>query len=324
MSILRLKAGAVAGIACLLLQAPACIAQGYGEKPIRLVIRFSAGASGDATMRTVAGPWSELIGQPVVIENRAGAAGVLAAEAVAKAAPDGSTLLGTTPATQVFRQFLAKDSSFDPVKDFTPITTVVDTGMAIVANPKVPVKTLRGLLEYAKANPGKVSYGTAGIASEMHLAGEQIGQLSGAKLLHVPYKSAAQALLDVVSGEVMFAFAVYSAALTEIKSGRLIPMASEKRLAILPNVPAISEVVPGFEPVPLWSGIFGPGRMQEAVVRRINADVVKVLNRPDVRERLGGIGYQVAPISAPEFASLIQQNIRTVERVIKAAGIAPE
>jgi tripartite-type tricarboxylate transporter receptor subunit TctC len=311
-------------VACLV--PLAAYAQSFPSRPIRMVTQFSAGSSGDTVVRTLTAPLSDILGQPVVVDNRAGAGGVLAAELVKTAAPDGYTLFAGTSATQVIRLYVAKSTPFDPVKDFTPISQVVESVTTIVMNPEVPATNLRELIEYARRNPGKVAFGTSGIGSEHHLSGEQIKQLAGVDMLHVPYKASIQGLLDTISGRLPMAFAIYVVALPHIKSGKVKPLAvvREKRSPLLPDVPAVAEMVPGFEPPPSWVGIFGPANLPQPLLRRLSGDIVKALTLPDTRSKLGDQGLEVIANSPEEFAAKIERQKQLVARIVKAANIQPE
>ena len=301
-------------------------AQTYPAKPIRVVTQFAGGASGDTVVRTITAPLSEILGQPVVVDNRAGAGGVVAAELVKQAPPDGYTLFAGTSATQIIRLYVAKTTPFDPVRDFTPITQCIESVTLIVVNPSLPVATLRDLVDYARQNPGKVAYGTSGVGSEHHLSGEQIKQLAGIDMLHVPYKASMQGLLDVVSGRLPMAFSIYVVAMPQVRSGkvRALAVVRERRSPLLPDVPAVPEMVPGFEPPPSWIGIFGPANLPVALVRRLNADIVKALNLPDTRAKLTDQGLEVVGNTAEEFAVRIERQKQLVARIVKNAGIEPE
>jgi tripartite-type tricarboxylate transporter receptor subunit TctC len=305
---------------------PIAQAQQFPTKPVRMVTQFSAGASGDTVVRTVTAPLSELLGQPVVVDNRAGAGGVLAAEIVKSAAPDGYTLFAGTSSTQIIRLYVAKSTPFDPVKDFTPITQMIESVTTIVMNPEVPAANLKELVEYARKNPNKVAFGTSGIGSEHHLSGEQIKQLAGVQMLHVPYKASVQGLLDVISGRLPMAFSIYVVALPHIKSGKvkILGVVRDKRSPLLPDVPAVPEMVPGFEPPPSWVGIFGPANLPGPLLRRLNGDIVKALSLPETRTKLTDQGLEIIGSTPEEFSAKIQRQKDLVARIVKGAGIQPE
>jgi tripartite-type tricarboxylate transporter receptor subunit TctC len=304
----------------------AALAQPYPVKPLKLVTQFTAGGSGDTTLRIFAAPFSEILGQPVLIDNRAGAGGVVAAEAVARAPADGYTLLAGTSSTQVIRRFLAKNLSFDPVKDFVPVSQLIEEFAVIAVHPSVPVDSFKELIDYAKRNPGKLSYGTSGVGSEHHLSGEQIKQLTGADMVHVPYKASSQALLDVVGGQLPVTFAMLALARPFIASGkvRALALVMQKRFAGLPSVPTVSEVLPDFDPPPSWIGLFAPAGLPDNLLRRLNADVLKAMSNPAARSKFAEAGQEVSTSSPEEFAARLKRETALVGRIVKAAGITPE
>jgi len=275
--------------------------------------------------RIVSAQLQESLGQAIVVDNRPGAGGVVAAETVARAAPDGYTLLVAGPGTQVIRVYLVKQSSFDPVKDFTPITAIGDSPVVIVAHPSLPVASFRELLEYARANPDKVTYGTSGIGSQHHLGGEQIALMTGTRMVHVPYKAGAQALVDLVAGQLQLSFSVIGPALPMIRSGkaRALTVISDKRIAQLPDVPAITEIIPGYSPFRSWVGLFGPAQLPDAILRRLNSETVKGITSAAGRARVLDAGYEPIPGTPEEFTALIARDLSFVGRVVKAANIQP-
>jgi tripartite-type tricarboxylate transporter receptor subunit TctC len=299
--------------------------QNFPSKPIHLVTEFTAGSGGDLLIRVVATPMAEILGQPVIVENRGGAGGVIAAEAVIRAAPDGYTILGATPNGLISRRFLARSQSFDVTRDLQPITAIGETTTVVVANPSAPVKTFKELIDYGKAYPGKLSYGTSGVGSTHHLSQEQVRQLTGAVLVHVPYKSGFAAIQDVFTGQIPISYSILSSGAAFIKSGkvRVLAQVGERRGLALPDVPAIAEVVPGFEPPPSWTALFGPVGLPQPVLRRLNGDAVKAVNRPDISAKLLEIGFDPIANSPEEFAALIRRQIDLVGRIVKAAGIQP-
>jgi len=301
-------------------------AQSYPAKPVRIFTQYVPGSSGDTTVRMMAAPLGELLGQPVIIENRAGAGGVLAADAVARSAPDGYTLLAGSSSTQIIRIFLSKSTPFDPVKDFTPITQITESVPTIVVNPKLGVNSLAELIDYARRNPGKLAFGTSGIGSDHHLSGEEIKQLIKVDMLHIPYKAGAQALVDVISGQLPMAFVIHTQTLPHIRSGkvRALAVVKEKRFPLLPDVPTVSEVIPGFEVPPSWTGLLGPAGMPPAVLSRISGEAIRALNLPETRARYVESGQEVVASTPEEFAAKIRRNLELVGRIVKAAGIQPE
>jgi tripartite-type tricarboxylate transporter receptor subunit TctC len=301
-------------------------AQSWPSKPVRIFTQYVPGASGDTTVRIMAAPLSELLGQPVIVENRAGAGGVLAAEAVARSAPDGYTLLAGSSSTQIIRIFVSKSTPFDPVKDFTPITQITESVPLIVVNPKLGVNSLAELIEFARRNPGKLAFGTSGIGSDHHLSGEEIKQLAKIDMLHIPYKAGAQALVDVISGQLPMAFVIHTQALPQVRSGKAKALAvvKEKRFSLLPEVPTVAEGIPGFEVPPSWTGLLGPGGLSPALLARLSGDVRKAMDLPETRARYADSGQEVVASSPEEFAAKIRRNLELVARIVKAAGIQPE
>jgi tripartite-type tricarboxylate transporter receptor subunit TctC len=318
--------GATLAMVFCAIATPMALAQNYPVKPVRIFTQFAAGASGDTTVRIMAAPFSEMLGQPVIVENRAGAGGLLAAEAVQRAAPDGYTLLAGSSSTQIIRIFLSKNVPFDPQRDFTAITQISESVPTIVVNPKLGVNSLAELLEYARRNPGKLAFGTSGIGSDHHLSGEEIKQLSKVDMLHIPYKAGAQALVDVMSGQLPMAFVIHTQALPHIRSGKAKALAvvKEKRFALLPEVPTVTEVIPAFEVPPSWTGLLGPAGLPPALLARISSDAIRAMNLPETRARYAEGGQEVVASSPEEFAAKIRRNLELVARIVKAAGIQPE
>ncbi len=299
--------------------------QAYPAKPVRLVTEFLAGSGGDTLLRIFAGGLSQVIGQPVVIDNRGGAGGVVAAQAVLTTAPDGYTLLGISPNTQVIRVHLAKSNPFDPQRDFTPIAAIADPTIVLIANPALPANNLRELVDYAKAHPGKVGYATSGIGSAHHLSGEQIKMLTGAPIVHVPYKGLFDSVKDLVSGQVAIGFNLSGPSAPLLKSGKvkLLAVIGTSRWAQFPDVPTATEQIAGFEPPPAWTGLFGPAGMPGALAHRINADATKASYLPDVKQKINEAGFNVISSSPEEFAVRIRREVDLVGRIVKVAGIEP-
>ncbi len=310
--------------AILILASSAAAAQSWPSKPIRLITIFAAGSSGDLFVRVFAPGFSESLGQPVVVENVTGAGGVVAAERVARAAPDGYTLLASISGTHVQRLFLARSSPFHPVNDFTPITTVVESVTYMIANSALPVNSLKELIEYARANPGKISYGSSGVGSPTHLVGELINQNTGIDMVHVPYKAIAQAFQDAIGGQIPVSFAISNQVIAPWKAGKIkiLAIANAQRYQQMPDIPTIAEIVPGYETVPSWTGAFAPANLPPAILRRIHAELVKAINAPEAARKLTEAGAIVMTSASPEeFAARIRREVESVGRVVKRAGI---
>jgi len=301
------------------------LAQQYPSKPIHMVTEFTAGSGGDLLVRVIATPIGELMGQPVIVENRGGAGGVIAAEAVIRSAPDGYTVLAATPNALIARRFLARTQSFDVTKDLQPITAVGETATVVVAHPSAPVKTFKELVDYGKTYPGKLSYGTSGVGSTHHLSQEEVRLLTGAELVHVPYKSGMLAIQDVASGQIPISYSIISSGASFIRSGkvRVLAQSAERRSPSLPDVIAIGEVVPGFQTVPSWTALFGPVGLPRPILQRLHDDAVRAIARPDVKAKLADIAFDPIANTPEEFAALIRKQIELVGSIVKAAGIQP-
>jgi tripartite-type tricarboxylate transporter receptor subunit TctC len=300
-------------------------AQEFPARPIQLVTQFRAGASGSNTLRIFAEAFSKSIGQPVVVEDKAGGGGLVAVAHVGSSAPDGYTLFGGTAGPFTTVQYLSRNAKADANALLTPITKVGETTVLFGASSSAPFGTFAQMLEYAKQNPGKVTYGTSGIGSPHHLSGEEIQQLTGVKLRHVPYKASAAALVDTAAGTLMTTFSIYSVTLPHIKTGRIKPLAvvRAQRAKQLPDTPTLSEVLPGFEIPPSWVGLFAPAKTPKPVIDRLNAAAVKALNAPATEERLVAGGFDPQPSTPGELAKLIQSQSALVGRIVKQAGIQP-
>ena len=304
-------------------------AQAFPTKPLRIVTAFTAGSTGDIIARVTASGMSPLLGQAVVVENRPGAGGLIAAELVARSAPDGHTLLVIQSGVQVMRPFTAQASSFDANKELTPITRIGESTTVFVAHPSVPVNSFRELLDYAKKYPGKIAYGTSGVGTQTHFAGEMVKLMTGADLNHVPYKAVATALQDVVSGQLPTSWAILGLVAPLYRSGKVKVLAvlrDERQVTLLPGVPTVSEVVPGFERPPTWTGLSVAAGTPEAIVRRLHAEAVKALNDPAAVSRLAdGAALEVMTNKSPEeFVALIARQIEQVRRIVKQTGIQPQ
>jgi tripartite-type tricarboxylate transporter receptor subunit TctC len=321
----RLKCWAIALAGCVVLAAPAASnAQSYPTRPIRSIMTVAGGA--DIVARLVAQGLTEALGQPVVVEAQAGAGGAIGAETVARAAPDGHTIMLASASSMVINRFLSKSARLDPLKDFTPITKAFETIALVVASPSLPADSIKDLIEYAKRNPGKLSFGTSGMGTTHHLSGESIRLLTGIDWVHVPYKGGPPVLADMVGGQIQIGFTVLATATPFIKSGKVKVLAvnGAKRFHVIPNVPTVGEQLPGYEAPPTWGGYFGPPGLPQAIATRLHDEIVKVLNRPEVRAKAEGIGFMVATSTPEELAETIRRDTAYTSRVVKAIGIQPE
>lgn len=317
-------AAAVLGLLAVCAAVPAA-SQSFPARPVRFIVAFEASSAGDVAARLVASRLGENLGQQVLVENRGGAGGGIAAETVARAAPDGYTLLFTTPNPQVVRPLLAKSVSYDPVRDFTPVALLVETVIAFVAHPSLP-STVKELLQHARAHPGKLAYGTSGVGSTFHFSGELLKEVGGAEIVHVPYKGAAPAIADLIAGRIQLSFTALGTALPPSRAGKLniLAVLASKRFAALPEVPTLTEALPGFENPPFWLALFGPAAVPQPVVARLNSDTVRALNVPEVRDKLASMGMSVVGASPEETGARLKRDIALSARIIKAAGIQPE
>jgi len=303
----------------------AAAGQAYPSKPIRFVAAFPAGGPSDIVSRAIAKRMAEVMGQPVVVENRTGAGGNIGAEFVAKAPPDGYTvLLGgsyVTIAPSLYRKL-----AFDPVKDFAPIGLIVSNQYVLVVHPSVPAKSVKDLIRVAKAQGGKLNYGSAGIGSPPHLAGELFKTMAGVSAAHVPYKRATPALIDLMGGHIDFYFGGVSGALPHIKSEkvRALGVTSLKRSSQLPQVPTIAEAaLPGYD-IATWFGLLAPAGTPKDVVGRLNGVITGIVNEPEMKAYLVGQGVDPVTNTPEQFAVFIQGEIPKFAKIIKAAGIQPE
>ncbi len=292
--------------------------------PVRILVGAPAGGSTDTLARALATEMGRLLGRTVVVENRAGAGGNIAAEAVAKANPDGSTLLMSFT-SHAINASLYPSLPFDPIKDFTPLTCVATSPSILVANPAGPAKDVRELIALAKAKPGQLNLAIGAIGSSLHLAGDAFKMQSGAYIVNIPYRGTAPALQDVLAGQVELMFAAVGNAQAHIRAGKLKPLGvtSLKRLPAYPDVPAIAEVLPGYESS-AWFGLFGPGHMSPDVARRFSDAARQAIASPEVRRRLEMEGAVPVGNSPDEFARFVQSEITRWSKVVKFSGAKPE
>lgn len=296
----------------------------YPARPIRSIITVAGGA--DIIARLVAQGVAGSLGQPVVVETQSGAGGAIGAEAVARAAPDGYTIMLTSASALVMNRFLSKSARVDPLKDFTPITKAFETIAVVVTTPAQPFASMRELIAYAKRSPGKLSYGTSGVGTTHHLSGESIHLLTGIDWVHVPYKGGPPVLTDLVGGQIQVGFSVLATAAPFVASGKvkLLAVNGTKRYHVIPDVPTISEELPGYEPPPTWAGYFGPAGMPPAVVSRLHDEIVRVLESPAVRAKAEEIGFPIATSTPQELNATIRRDVEYTAGIVKAVGIRPE
>lgn len=301
------------------------VAQSYPAKPLRLVVPYPPGGPVDSVGRIVGPPLAAILGQNIVVENRSGAGGSIGADAVAKAAPDGYTLLIGNTGPMTINPVLQPKLPYDPRKDFHPVTWLVSAQMVLVVHPSLPTRSVKDLVALARAHPGDLNYGSAGVGNLTHLGMELFKSMAKIKLNHVPYKGVAPAYVDLMSGEIGVMFGNIAGPLQHIRAGRLrvIAVSSSKRSPILPQVPTVAETYPGFDLV-TWMGIFVPAGTPAAIRARLHGDIVKVLQREDVRERLVALGNEVVAGTAEELGALVARELELYARIIKSAGIPPQ
>jgi len=297
-------------------------AQAWPSKPIKWVVPFAPGGTTDILARTVGEKLAVALGQPVIIENKPGAGGGVGAEFTAKSAPDGYTIMGGTISTHAINASLYKSLPYDPVKDFVAITLIARVPNMLVINPSVPAKDVKELIALLKANPGKYSFASSGNGTSQHLSGELFKSMSGTDMQHIPYKGSPPALQDVVGGQVAMTFDNITTALPLAKAGKLRALAvtTAKRSSVAPDVPTLAESgLPGFE-VGSWQGVFAPAGTPPEIVKRLNAEIVKALNMPDVRDKLSGLGAEIVADSPEEFSALVKAEVAKWADVVKKSG----
>lgn len=313
-------------LACLLLAAAPGAAQtgaarAYPDRPIRVIVPFTAGGGADQIARNVGPKMSEQLGQQLVIDNRVGADGNIATELGAHAAPDGYTLLLGYVGTLAIGPALKRKLSFDPVRDFAPITQLAAAPNILVVHPSVPAKNFAEFIAYVKANPRKVNFSSATVGSPGHLTGEFLNRAAGIEMTHIPYKGAAQAIVDVIGGQIPAMFGV-STVMPQVQAGKLRALATTgaRRFVLLPQLPTIAESgFPGFEAT-AWYGLLAPARTPPTVVTRLHVEAVRALKLPEVRERLEAAGFEIVGSTPVEFAAYIKSEISKWREVAAAAG----
>jgi tripartite-type tricarboxylate transporter receptor subunit TctC len=312
---------AATGIVLVALAASAW-AQAWPSKPIRYVVPFAPGGTTDILGRTIAERLAAVLGQPVVVENRPGAGGGVGAEMVAKSPGDGYTIMGGTISTHAINASLYKSLGYDPVRDFVPITLIARVPNMLVVNPSLPAKDVKELIALLKASPGKYSFASSGNGTSQHLSGELFKTMTGVEMQHIPYKGSPPALADVVGGQVAMTFDNITTAWPLAKGGKLRALAvtTAVRSSIAPDVPTLAEAgLAGYE-VGSWQGVFAPAGTPPEIVKRLNAEIVKIINSPDVREKLVGLGAEPAPNTSEEFAALVKAEVAKWADVVKKSG----
>jgi tripartite-type tricarboxylate transporter receptor subunit TctC len=298
--------------------------QSYPAKPIKSLV--TAGGPAEVIARLIAQKMTESMGQPVIVEPGAAAGGAIAAAAVARAAPDGYTIMYGVPTPLVYRMFLARNVPYDPIRDFTPLANLGHAALVIAAPASSPFRNVNDAIAYAKANPGKLSYGTSGVGSAHHLSAELLSIVAGLKMVHIPYKDSAQVVTETIAERIPLLFTVYGAAAQAVSAGKLrfLGMNMVKRYPSAPDVPTVTEQVPGYEAPPGWSAYFGPAGMPEPLVQRLNTEVTRALLHPEVAPKMPGLGILIETSTPAELGALLKRSLDYAGKTVKAAGIEPE
>ena len=297
----------------------------YPTRNITLIVPFAPGGSTDILARLVGGHLQQAFGEPVVVENRTGASGNIGTAMVARAAPDGYTFLFNTMSVHTMNHALFASMPFDGVKDFSPIAMLAYVTNTMVVHPSVPATTVREFIDYAKANPGKIAYASAGAGSTNHLCGALFEKMTGVEMVHVPYRGGAPAVTGTVGGQCQLFFTAGTQSLPHVRAGalRLLAVTEGKRSELLPDVPTVGETVPGYE-MSVWYGAFGPAGMPRPIVDKLNAEISRILFLPDVKQKMADIAVEVAKLTPEELGELTRKDAEKWGRIIKELGITAQ
>jgi tripartite-type tricarboxylate transporter receptor subunit TctC len=298
----------------------------YPSKAMQIIVGFSAGGGVDSVARIVAQKLTESLGQPVLVDNRPGASGMIGMDLVANAAPDGYTLMLGTQTVLVVAPILQRRTSFDPIKLFSAVTLIGSTPLILVTNPAIPAKSVKELVALAKAKPGDLNFGSGGVGTTPHMAGELFASMAGIKIIHVAYKGEAPALTDIMGGHLHMMFSNVSASLPYIKAGKLkgLAVSSMERVVAAPDIPTIHESgIPGFE-AQTWFGLLAPATTPPDIVKRLNTDILQALTKPDVKDRLAALGLTIVGSTPEKFSGYIKSEFTKWAKVIKDAGVKTE
>ena len=304
---------------------PQAIGQVFPSKPLRMVVPFPPGGI-DTQARVLAQKMADDLGQPVVVENRAGANGNIGSENVARAAPDGYSLLFTSSSTMVIGPFVSKNVPFDPIKDFTPIMNVYESMQTLAVPTSSPVNSVRELVDLAKRNPGKLTYSSSGVGSWVHLTGEVFKQVTGTDIVHVPYKGTGPMAADLAAGRIDLSFPSYSTAASFLAANKvkLLALADNKRSSAKPEIPAITETLPEFGPPPTWIALFAPANLPQPVLRRLAAATQKSLDSADLRAIYAKGNVTIIGGTPEDLAATLKKDWEITARLVKRLGIQPE
>ncbi len=321
----KFNVGMLAAVLLIVGTGAAC-AQGYPNRPIRFIVPFAPGGSTDTLARTIGGKLGEVFGQQVVVDNRSGGNGNIGTDIVAHAVPDGYTILLGYIANLAIGPSLYAKLPYDPVKDFAPVTQVALAPNILVVHPSVPARNFKEFIAYAKANPAKINFASAAVASPGHLSGELLNLAAGIHMQHVPYKGSGQAVIDLVGGQVQAMVSGMSSVMAHIKAGRLRPLAvtGAQRSPAVPDLPTIAESgFPKFEAT-AWYGVLAPAGTPKPIVTRLHDEIVRALKMPDVKERLEYVGFEIVGSTPEEFGAYIKTEIKKWQPVVKASGVKPD
>ncbi|SDC85880.1 Tripartite-type tricarboxylate transporter, receptor component TctC [Cupriavidus sp. YR651] len=305
--------------------AAAGAADAYPNKPVTLIVPWAAGGSTDILARVLSEHLTKALGQPVIVDNKPGASGNIGSAMVARAQPDGYTLLVGSMSTHAMNPALMANMPFKGVDDFTPLGLLAYVTNTMVVNPSVPANNVKELIAYAKANPGKLAYASAGPGSTNHLSAVLFEKMAGVQMLHVPYKGGAPAVVDTVAGQTQLLFSAGTQTLPHVKAGklRLLAVTESKRSALLPNVPTVGETLPGYE-LAVWYGAFGPKNMPADLVARLNREINKAMSLPEVKAKMDAIGVETATSTPQEFGKIMRRDADRYGKLIRDLGIHGE
>ncbi|MBY4732029.1 Bug family tripartite tricarboxylate transporter substrate binding protein [Cupriavidus pauculus] len=300
-------------------------ADAYPTKPVTLIVPWAAGGSTDILARVLSEHLTKALGQPVIVDNKPGASGNIGSAMVARAQPDGYTLLVGSMSTHAMNPALMANMPFKGVDDFTPLGLLAYVTNTMVVNPSVPANNVKELIAYAKANPGKLAYASAGPGSTNHLSAVLFEKMAGVEMLHVPYKGGAPAVVDTVAGQTQLLFSAGTQTLPHVKAGKLklLAVTEARRSPLLPNVPTVGETIPGYE-LSVWYGAFGPKNMPADLVARLNKEINRVMSLPEVKAKMDSIGVETATSTPQEFGKILRRDADRYGKLIKDLGIKGE
>lgn len=300
-------------------------ADAYPTKPVTLIVPWAAGGSTDILARVLSEHLTKALGQPVIVDNKPGASGNIGSAMVARAQPDGYTLLIGSMSTHAMNPALMANMPFKGVDDFTPLGLLAYVTNTMVVNPSVPANNVKELIAFAKANPGKLAYASAGPGSTNHLSAVLFEKMAGVEMLHVPYKGGAPAVVDTVAGQTQLLFSAGTQTLPHVKAGKLklLAVTEARRSPLLPNVPTVGETIPGYE-LSVWYGAFGPKNMPADLVARLNKEINRVMSLPEVKAKMDSIGVETATSTPQEFGKILRRDADRYGKLIKDLGIKGE